>query len=108
MRPAFLAFIVGITAREQKNVPVKFVLITLSHSSLFISATDDAGNIAALLTKISMVPNARRVSATILFTEFSSETSVVIALAMFPAASMSLATVAPLSGLSSAITIFAP
>ena len=49
---------IGITAREQNKVPVKLVRITLSHSSVFISATEEAGNIAALLTKISMVPNS--------------------------------------------------
>src|SRR5258706_1262267 len=108
MRPARFFFIVGITARAQKNVPVRLVLSTRSHSSFFISATDEAGKIAASLIRTSMFLKARRVSATMASTDSSFETSVRSARAAPPAASMSLATRAPFSPLSSATTTFAP
>src|SRR5690349_18388712 len=106
MRPYFCLSIDGTTALQQMNGPSRLMRSTLRHSSRSVSHTDLLmPAMPALLTRMSILPSAFRVSAQVFSTAARSDTSTLnadtagpISLAVFSANGRSwsqIATFAP-------------
>ena len=60
--PALFAFMNGSTALVMKNVPLRLTSIRLSQSASVVSSIGAMSSTPALLTRMSMVPNAAATS----------------------------------------------
>ncbi len=103
----------GTTAREASQVPRRLTAIMRSHSSISISSKGErdigtVAKIAALFTRMSILPNAATARLTIASTLAGSATSVRTAIASKPWRLRSAATASAAVASISATTTFAP
>ena len=92
----------------QRCAPVKFVFRTASQSSCFMRIDRPSRVIAALFTRMSRRPNFSITCLNPAFTCSASATSIFTAMAVPPAASISVTSVASFSSLRAATATFAP
>src|ERR1700722_16882507 len=109
MRPSTPCSIIDrATYFVSRNAPVRITSVCLRHSASDMSSMPFLLKKAALLTRMSIFPNAARAASTVRLTWSSSQTSHVSPSALPPAASIARAQSAAFSGRESMAIIVAP